>query len=92
MRIYKEPLVTTPTWGARFEQWAAVEVSKPGEIRAGLSSHEMEGGLYASFTYVGRADGFADAARLRLGLADELRYSIVPVRTGAGVSIFEGAR
>lgn len=63
MRIYEDPLVTAPTLGSRFEQWAAVEVNKPREIPAGLRSHEVEGGLYACFTYVGRADTFADSAR-----------------------------
>lgn len=63
MRIHDEPVGAVPAPGSKFEQWAAVEVDPSAEVPHGMHSHGLPGGLYAVFTYRGRADAFADAAR-----------------------------
>lgn len=63
MRIYEEPLASAPSADARFDQWAAVEVSEFGEDVAGMSRHALSGGLYAVFIHRGPAGAFAATAR-----------------------------
>ena len=53
--------------GTGFEKWAAVEVSSPDEIPAGLETFVLPGGLYAVFTYRGAANDFADTFRYIFG-------------------------
>jgi len=44
--------------------------------------------MFGSIWFVG--GGAVSAECLRLGLADEVRYSIMPVVIGDGISFFEG--
>ena len=44
--------------------------------------------MFRSIWFVG--GGVVSAACLRLGLADEVRYSIMPILIGDGISFFEG--
>jgi AraC family transcriptional regulator len=63
MRIFDRPIGSGPTPDARFEQWAAVEVTEPGPVPDGMDSRTFVGGTYAVCTYRGRADAFERAAR-----------------------------
>lgn len=87
MRIYDQPVGAVPMPGSQFEQWAAVEVEAPGELPEGMDSHTLAGGRYAVFTYRGRADAFAGAARHIYGewlptseyeLADREFFEVLP--------------
>lgn len=87
MRIYNGPVRPTPTLESRFEQWAAVEVSTARETPDGMDSHRLSSGLYAVFSYRGRADAFEDAARHIYGgwlpnseyeLADREFFEVLP--------------
>ena len=41
-----------------FEKWAAVEVTDFGPLPEDMETHTLKGGLYAVFTYKGRASDF----------------------------------
>lgn len=66
MRLYEEPLASAPSADARFEQWAAVEVSEFDE-GADMARHSLSGGLYAVFIHRGPASAFAATARYIYG-------------------------
>lgn len=87
MRIYDRPVGAAPRLESRFEQWAAVEVEAAGELPEGMDTHTLAGGHYAVFTYRGRADAFAGAARYIYGewlptsgyeLADREFFEVLP--------------
>jgi AraC family transcriptional regulator len=87
LRIFDEPVGAAPSPGSRFQQWAAVEVSAPGEVPDGMDTHTLEGGPYAVFTYRGRADAFGGAARYiyqewfptsAYALADREHFEVLP--------------
>ena len=87
MRVFEGPVGSAPDPGARFRQWAAVEVDGPGEVPDGMDAHTLAGGLYAVFTYRGRADAFEEAGRYIYGewlpgsryeLADREFFEVLP--------------
>jgi dihydrofolate reductase len=60
------------------------------EFHSGDLSHLVNGHLRPAFRSIWFAGGGAVAGEcLRLGLADEVRYSILPVLIGDGISFFE---
>jgi AraC family transcriptional regulator len=52
---------TSLTAETLFDKWAAVEVSGPCEIPEGMEFLTLTGGIYAVFTYRGRASEFQKA-------------------------------
>lgn len=67
LRVFEQPVRGAPTLESRFEQWAAVEVTQFNDLPQGIDSHVLGGGMYALFTYRGRASDFATAARYIYG-------------------------
>ena len=60
------------------------------ELHSGDLAEFVNGRLRSSFRSIWFVGGGVVAAEcLRLGLADELRYSILPILIGAGISFFE---
>lgn len=63
MRVYTHPPEGMPGLDATFEQWAAVEVTRFGDVPGSMDRHVVRGGLYAVFAYRGTPEAFADTAR-----------------------------
>lgn len=52
--------------------------------------HEQLQSAFRNIWFIGGGAVCGTCLRLGLGLADEIRYSILPVVIGSGVSFFEG--
>lgn len=56
IQVYDRNVEVTLT--TEFDQWAAVEVSNNETVPDGMETYDLEGGLYATFTYKGKAADF----------------------------------